>query len=190
MVHPADLHRDRLLRRHALRDEPRGGLAADHRRGCRGRHGRHGCGAEPRLRRRSSCRAGTSGTANTDTTDVVYHGTYTASLIAAQPNNGLGIVGVAPGAMLMPVKVLGPNEEWDNTKILAGLNYAVNTPGVRAVNISLAGSELADAGHPGRDAERGEQERPARVRGRKLGCRPRQPRVRARASTAPASTTS
>jgi subtilisin family serine protease len=76
---------------------------------------------------------------NGDTTDVVYHGTYTASLIAAQPNNGLGIAGVAPGATLMPVKVLGPNEEWDNTKILTGLNYAVNTPGVKAVNISLAG---------------------------------------------------
>ena len=76
---------------------------------------------------------------NTDTTDVVYHGTYTASLIAAQPNNSLGILGAAPGATLMPVKVLGPNEEWVNSNIVAGLNYAVNTPGVRAVNISLAG---------------------------------------------------
>ena len=39
----------------------------------------------------------------------------------------------------MPVKVLGPNEEWVNANIVTGLNYAVNTPGVRAVNISLAG---------------------------------------------------
>ncbi len=76
---------------------------------------------------------------NSNTTDVVYHGTYTASLIAAQPNNSLGIVGAAPGATLMPVKVLGPNEEWVNSNIVAGVNYAVNTPGVRAVNISLAG---------------------------------------------------
>ena len=76
---------------------------------------------------------------NTNTTDVVYHGTYTASLIAAQPNNNLGIVGAAPGATLMPVKVLGPNEEWVNANIVSGLNYAVNSPGVRAVNISLAG---------------------------------------------------
>ena len=76
---------------------------------------------------------------NSDTTDVVYHGTYTASLIVAQPNNSMGIVGAAPGATLMPVKVLGPNEEWVNSNIVAGVNYAVNTPGVRAVNISLAG---------------------------------------------------
>ena len=76
---------------------------------------------------------------NADTTDVVYHGTYTASLIAAQPNNSLGIVGAAPGATLMPVKVLGPNEEWDTSKVVAGVNYAVNSVGVRAVNISLAG---------------------------------------------------
>ena len=76
---------------------------------------------------------------NSDTTDVVYHGTYTASLIAAQPNNGLGIVGAAPGATLEPVKVLGPNEEWVNSNIVAGLDYAVNAAGVRAVNISLAG---------------------------------------------------
>ncbi|HXY80011.1 MAG TPA: S8 family serine peptidase, partial [Gaiellaceae bacterium] len=76
---------------------------------------------------------------NSDTTDVVYHGTYTASLIAAQPNNSMGIVGAAPDATLMPVKVLGPNEEWVNSNIVAGVNYAVNSPGVRAVNISLAG---------------------------------------------------
>ncbi len=142
-VHPRQLHRDGLLRRELYhRDEPRSRLAEGKQHRCSGVEVATvdtGAGPNSRLLRRSWCTGWDFWDGGTGTTDVVYHGTYTASLISAQPNNGLGIAGVAPDATLMPVKVLGPNEEWVNANIVSGLNYAVNAAGVKAVNISLAG---------------------------------------------------
>jgi thermitase len=40
-----------------------------------------------------------------DPTDDYGHGTHVAGIIAAEVNNGIGIVGVAPKAKIMAVKV-------------------------------------------------------------------------------------
>jgi subtilisin family serine protease len=50
------------------------------------------------------------------------HGTHCAGIAAAK-NNGLGVVGVSPGAWVVPVKVLDNTGHGSFSGILAGLNY-------------------------------------------------------------------
>lgn len=69
------------------------------------------------------------------------HGTHVSGLIAAQ-NNTIGIVGVAPGATLYCVKVLGADITGLESDVLAGLDWVVShrngvTPPIRVVNMSL-----------------------------------------------------
>jgi subtilisin family serine protease len=59
-----------------------------------------------------------------DPTDGNGHGTHVSGTIAAQDNNGLGIVGVAPDAQIMPVKALGDSGSGSTFDLAAGLLYA------------------------------------------------------------------
>jgi subtilisin family serine protease len=63
------------------------------------------------------------------------HGTHVAGIIAAVADNGIGVAGVAPGARIMPVKVLedgsGSFEE-----IAAGIHWAADH-GAKVINMSL-----------------------------------------------------
>jgi len=63
------------------------------------------------------------------------HGTHVAGIISAVANNGTGVAGVAPGAKIMPVKVLeagsGSFEE-----IAAGIHWAADH-GAKVINMSL-----------------------------------------------------
>jgi serine protease len=63
------------------------------------------------------------------------HGTHVAGIAAASTNNGLGIAGTAPGATIMPVKVLteagGTFEE-----VAAGIRWAADN-GADVINLSL-----------------------------------------------------
>lgn len=63
------------------------------------------------------------------------HGTHVASTIAAARGNGIGVVGVAPGAKILPVKVLeagsGASED-----IAAGIRWATDH-GADVINMSL-----------------------------------------------------
>lgn len=76
-----------------------------------------------------------------------WHGTRVAGLIAAVSNNGLGMAGVAWGAKVLPVRVLGKCGGFDS-EIMAGMRWAmgVDVPGVpsnpnpaRVLNLSLGG---------------------------------------------------
>lgn len=78
-----------------------------------------------------------------DASDPHGHGTHVAGTIAESAGNGLGAAGVAPGAALLPVRVLDAAGNAPYDKIFAGLAYAVEA-GADVVNLSLAGD--ADAG--------------------------------------------
>ena len=68
--------------------------------------------------------------------DEDFHGTHVAGTIAAQRNN-MGVVGVAPGVRVMPLKALGCSGG-DTSTVIDALNYAKNE-GVKIVNMSLGG---------------------------------------------------
>jgi serine protease len=74
----------------------------------------------------------------TDPYDVQSHGTHVASTIAESTNNGIGGVGIAFGACLMPVKVLSDEGYGQTADIAEGIRFAADN-GANVVNMSLGG---------------------------------------------------
>ena len=68
--------------------------------------------------------------------DTSGHGTHVAGIAAAAANNGVGVAGVAPRATILPVRVLGP-EENRTARIAAGIRYAADR-GAQVINLSLS----------------------------------------------------
>jgi serine protease len=77
-----------------------------------------------------------------------WHGTRTAGLIAAVTNNGMGIAGVAWGAKVLPVRVLG-RDGGNDSDIIAGARWAAglsvtgvpnNPHPAKVLNLSLGGT--------------------------------------------------
>lgn len=66
------------------------------------------------------------------------HGTHVAGTIAAVGNNAVGVVGVAPLARIMPVKVLDSGGSGTLEEISNGILYAADN-GARVINASLGG---------------------------------------------------
>ncbi|MFZ2339396.1 MAG: S8 family peptidase [Bacteroidales bacterium] len=67
------------------------------------------------------------------------HGTHCAGIVAAI-NNTIGVVGVAAGAQVVPVKVLDKRGSGAYSTIIAGIDYvAANATAGDAVNMSLGG---------------------------------------------------
>ncbi|TDM05628.1 MAG: peptidase S8 [Ideonella sp. MAG2] len=82
-----------------------------------------------------------------------WHGTHVAGTIAAVANNGIGGVGVAPGAKIVPVRALGCGGGY-NSDIADGIAWAAGAavPGVsnnqnpaRVINLSLGGMSSCSA---------------------------------------------
>lgn len=69
--------------------------------------------------------------------DRMGHGTHCAGIIAAD-ENGSGVVGVAPLAKILPVKVLGDDGSGATSWIAAGIDYAVEQ-GAHVISMSLGG---------------------------------------------------
>ena len=63
------------------------------------------------------------------------HGTHVAGTIAAVRSNGIGVVGVAPGAKILPVKVLEAGSG-SSDDIAAGIRWAADN-GADVINMSL-----------------------------------------------------
>jgi subtilisin family serine protease len=70
-------------------------------------------------------------------TDGHRHGSHVAGTAAAR-DNGIGVVGTAPGARIWALKVLRDNARGDDSDVLEGLNYvAANAREIDVVNLSL-----------------------------------------------------
>ncbi|MCH7343411.1 S8 family serine peptidase [Pelomonas sp. CA6] len=96
-----------------------------------------------------------SGCTSSDIANSSWHGTRVAGLIGAASNNGLGMAGVAWGARILPVRVLGKCGGWDS-EIQAGMRWAAGlaVPGVptnpnpaRILNLSLGGGGSCGASY-------------------------------------------
>jgi subtilisin family serine protease len=67
------------------------------------------------------------------------HGTHVAGIVAAK-NNSIGVVGVAPGATLVSVRVLNKSGSGTTSGVIAGVNYVgANGKGGDVANMSLGG---------------------------------------------------
>lgn len=62
---------------------------------------------------------------NADVSDFHGHGTHCAGIAAAVGNNGIGVVGSNPDALILPVKVLANDGYGDEVAIIQGIDYAV-----------------------------------------------------------------
>lgn len=78
---------------------------------------------------------------STSGSDGYYHGTHIAAGIVANRGNGVGIHGVAPGAMVLPVRVLDDVGEGWWSDIADGVLYAISQD-VDVINMSLEGPAI------------------------------------------------
>lgn len=64
------------------------------------------------------------------------HGTFVADMVAESTNNGIGLVGLAYGASIMPVRVLDASGLGDEATIAEAIRYAARQ-GAQVINLSL-----------------------------------------------------
>jgi subtilisin family serine protease len=67
------------------------------------------------------------------------HGTHVSGIIAADADNGIGVDSVAPGATIMPVRVLDNNGSGSDADLAAGVDWATDH-GANVINLSLGGA--------------------------------------------------
>ena len=80
------------------------------------------------------------------------HGTHVAGTIGAL-DNGVGVVGMAPGARLWPVRVLGNSGSGSWAQVICGIDYvAANASQIEVANMSLGGSGSDSACGTNKDA--------------------------------------
>lgn len=90
--------------------------------------------------------SGTSCIRRTTANDDNGHGTHVAGTIAAL-DNGIGVVGVAPQAKLIPVKVLNRNGSGTWSSVICGIDWVtahVSQYNIKVANMSLGGGGISD----------------------------------------------
>ncbi|MBP3253855.1 MAG: S8 family serine peptidase [Bacteroidales bacterium] len=73
-----------------------------------------------------------------DMHDFNSHGTHCAGIAAAVGDNGIGITGANPDALIMPVAVLQSNGTGDVATVIKGIHYAADN-GADIISMSLGG---------------------------------------------------
>ncbi|MGI5246885.1 type VII secretion-associated serine protease mycosin [Dactylosporangium sp. CA-139066] len=77
--------------------------------------------------------------------DPVGHGTTVAGLIAGSNLDSAGVEGIAPGAKILPIRVLDKANKYDDPNIVArAVRWAVDH-GASVINLSLGGALRSDA---------------------------------------------
>jgi subtilisin family serine protease len=76
------------------------------------------------------------------------HGTMVAGIVGAMAGNGIGVVGTAPGALLMPVRVLDADGGGRVSDLDEGIRWAVDN-GADVINLSLESVVASPAGQAG-----------------------------------------
>ncbi len=71
--------------------------------------------------------------------DLNGHGTHVAGSAAAICNNDIGVIGMAPEAKIMPLKVLGADGSGNSDDIAEAIRWAADN-GADVINLSLGGS--------------------------------------------------
>ena len=82
---------------------------------------------------------GCSGAVNGFVRDDIGHGTFVSGIIAANGNNGQGMVGVARGVTVLSVKVLDCQGRGESVALAQGILYSAKR-GAAVINISLGGT--------------------------------------------------
>lgn len=77
-------------------------------------------------------------------TDCRGHGTFVAGLLAARPMDGRGLVGIAPGALVLPIRVAADEQQVDPGKLATGIRAAVDG-GARVVAVALGSATAPPA---------------------------------------------
>jgi len=73
-------------------------------------------------------------------TDLVGHGTTVSAIIAGRSDDANGVVGIAPKAKILPVRVLDQDNRYNDAIVVAkGVRWAVDH-GARVINLSLGGN--------------------------------------------------
>lgn len=76
--------------------------------------------------------------------DDIGHGSFVAGILGAASNNDAGITGVDWRCRLLPLRVLGPDNEASYSSIVRAVVYALRA-GARVLNVSLGGTGFSAA---------------------------------------------
>jgi subtilisin family serine protease len=87
------------------------------------------------------------------------HGTHVAG-IAAAAANGIGVVGVAPSARILPIKVLDDTGQGEWSNLICGIDYitSLDTDGDPTNDVRVANMSLGDTGSVGNCSDGGVRE--------------------------------
>ena len=81
---------------------------------------------------------------NEDVSDITGHGTHCAGIAAAVGNNGIGITGTNPDALIMPIKIADNDGVIDDATLIKGINWAV-AHGADILSMSLGSYDYSEA---------------------------------------------